>query len=76
MKCPHCGNDISYRPTSIMDLKDIIKAAREEMERLENCNAQLSPHGLVWNSNTARLEWRVLKEKIREANRAIAKLKL
>lgn len=76
MKCPHCGKEIGGRANSIMDLKDIISAAKQEMERLENCHARISPHGLVWNDKEALGQWKALKIKIKEVNRQIAQMKI
>lgn len=73
MKCPHCHKEVG-RPLSIMDLKDIIQAAKNEMERLENNHARTSPHGLVWMDQAAFFRWKEMKVKIRETNRQIANL--
>lgn len=73
MKCPHCGKDIG-KPLSIMDLKDIITAAKSEVERLENNHSRMSPHGLVWDTKESFDEWRAMKKTIRDTNRKIAML--
>lgn len=76
MKCPHCGKEIGHRPPTIMDLKDIIHAAKQEMERLENCHARISPHGLIWSDRTYLQQWKDLRHRVQEVNRQIANLKI
>jgi len=76
MKCPHCGKNITDKPLSIMDLKDIIQSANSEIQRLENCHARITPHGLAWSDTDSLSKWKELKRKVREANRKLAELKI
>lgn len=75
MKCPHCGKEIATKPHSILDLKDIRAAKQHLADRMENCNARMTPHGLVWDDDKKRKEWIALRLEIREITKRIATMK-